>query len=667
VRFDAFVGGSYESQAATADVERTVNWYPEKLQSAGATAQTVLYPTPGVDRLATATTGGVGRAHFYQDGREFAVIGAVLYEVDSSGALTNRGTLALDDRPATITTNGDGGGQLWITSGGNGYCYDLDTNILTQVTAMDGKCSQGGFCDGYFLALDANTSTLYLSALFDGLTWAPGLDFAQRSLAPDRWRAMIVANRMIWLFGTETSEVWYDTGDTFPFAPHPSGLIQYGILAPSSAAIAGTEVLWLASMRSGRVAVIKATGFTPEVISHYPFEHAAQQYSDVTGAIADVYSEAGHTFYVLSFDLDRRTWAWDAETNLWSERASWHPEQRQFTTWRPRYYARAFNQHRILDASGAHLYRMGVDLTGDVDGLEIRRLRRAPAIVKENKLIFYRSFELDLEPGLGSAEAGGVTDEAVDWTGLDNATDDGAGTLTKAADNTDPAGAYSVQVINAGPASISTTIGKAYVDTGEAPSALRFFGLTTAPSSVGSGHDTWDYAWLDFGFMLQYTGEGVGGLQVSEGGNTLLDPAVDTAQNDVLRIDVSSGGVVTYYQNDVLVYTSATAATFPLYVVGDMPGRAASGYISLDDCTIQVTEDPPPEYDPHVMLRVSNDGGKTWITEQMRSAGRQGEWLKRVRWTQLGAATRRVFEVSVSDPIPWRLMGAYLEAAEAKP
>lgn len=65
--------------------------------------------------------------------------------------------------------------------------------------------------------------------------------------------------------------------------------------------------------------------------------------------------------------------------------------------------------------------------------------------------------------------------------------------------------------------------------------------------------------------------------------------------------------------------------------------------------------------DPQVALRYSNDGGKTWGPEIFRSAGALGKYGKRVRWDRMGQARRRVFEVSVSDPIPWRLTNAYLE------
>ena len=73
-----------------------------------------------------------------------------------------------------------------------------------------------------------------------------------------------------------------------------------------------------------------------------------------------------------------------------------------------------------------------------------------------------------------------------------------------------------------------------------------------------------------------------------------------------------------------------------------------------------------PGEDPQVMLRLSNDGGKNWISEQWRSAGKLGEYDHRVRWNRLGMARRRVFEVSVTDPIPWRITGAYLKMRSTK-
>lgn len=401
MRFDGFIGGSYQSQAVTADQERTINWYPELLESPGATAKAVLYPTPGVVTLAVATGRGNGRGHFALNGREFAIIGGTFYEVLSTGELVSRGDVATDDNPATISSNGEGGGQLFVTSGRNGYVYDLSTNALSQVNALNGKASQGDHLDGYFLALDAVTATLYISHLMDGTTWDTGIDFAQRSIAPDRWIGMKVVGRFLWLFGERTTEVWYDTGAAFPFAPHPSGLVQYGIAAPFSAAIIGSDVIWLASTQGGRRCVVRASGFTPQPISTRPLETAIANYAEVNSAIGEVYSEAGHTFYLLSFDPASVTWAYDESTQMWSERGTWIANENKFTAWRPRFYAWAFDQHRMLDAGGGSLFEMSRDYSTDVDGLYIRRMRRAPAIMNENQRVFYSAFELDLEPGLG--------------------------------------------------------------------------------------------------------------------------------------------------------------------------------------------------------------------------------------------------------------------------
>jgi hypothetical protein len=60
------------------------------------------------------------------------------------------------------------------------------------------------------------------------------------------------------------------------------------------------------------------------------------------------------------------------------------------------------------------------------------------------------------------------------------------------------------------------------------------------------------------------------------------------------------------------------------------------------------------------MMRMSNDGGKNWSPEHLGNAGAVGEYWRRVRWNRLGMARQRVFEISVSDPIPWRIVASYL-------
>lgn len=68
--------------------------------------------------------------------------------------------------------------------------------------------------------------------------------------------------------------------------------------------------------------------------------------------------------------------------------------------------------------------------------------------------------------------------------------------------------------------------------------------------------------------------------------------------------------------------------------------------------------------DPTMLLRTSNDLGSTWGPYRPRSTGARGKWQTQVVWNQLGDSFLRQHEFVSSDPVPWRITGAWLEAAE---
>jgi hypothetical protein len=68
---------------------------------------------------------------------------------------------------------------------------------------------------------------------------------------------------------------------------------------------------------------------------------------------------------------------------------------------------------------------------------------------------------------------------------------------------------------------------------------------------------------------------------------------------------------------------------------------------------------------PDVLLRVSDDGGRTWGNELRGSTGAAGAWRTRVVWPRLGLVEHAVLEVSYSDAVPVRLVEAWLNAREA--
>jgi hypothetical protein len=64
--------------------------------------------------------------------------------------------------------------------------------------------------------------------------------------------------------------------------------------------------------------------------------------------------------------------------------------------------------------------------------------------------------------------------------------------------------------------------------------------------------------------------------------------------------------------------------------------------------------------DPLIMLRWSDDGGHTWSNIRTVSAGKMGKFGHRAIWRRLGQGRDRIFEVTVSDPIRWNLIAAWL-------
>lgn len=63
--------------------------------------------------------------------------------------------------------------------------------------------------------------------------------------------------------------------------------------------------------------------------------------------------------------------------------------------------------------------------------------------------------------------------------------------------------------------------------------------------------------------------------------------------------------------------------------------------------------------DPQLVLRTSSDGGETWNNERIASAGKVGQYHKRLSWRRFGRPRLFVPEIIATDPIPWRVLDAY--------
>jgi len=399
MQFPGFCGKSYRSQSPFANIERTVNFYPEIQEVPSSKARIVLAPTPGLALFATAGNGPV-RGSFEQNGRAFCVSGDKFYEVFGNGTVTEIGTVGNDGLPATIDSNGV---QLFITSGGNGYIYTFATSAFTQIVAAGFPgASMGAFLDGYFIALKPDSRQINVSALYDGLTWNAS-ESTVLSQSTDNIRSMIVDHRQLWLFGGQKTHVYENVGNpNFPFEPtlSPGSQVEHGIAAAFSLARLDNTVFFLGSDERGAGIVWRLEGYIPRRISDHGVEFAFQGYSRIDDAIAWTYQDKGHMFYVLYFPTADKTWVYDIAADAWHERTWFGGTPNQEHAHRGRCHFFAFWHHLVGDRENGKIYRMSSDLLDD-DGQLIRRIRQAPHLSNEQKWIYYKMLQLDLQAGIG--------------------------------------------------------------------------------------------------------------------------------------------------------------------------------------------------------------------------------------------------------------------------
>ena len=64
--------------------------------------------------------------------------------------------------------------------------------------------------------------------------------------------------------------------------------------------------------------------------------------------------------------------------------------------------------------------------------------------------------------------------------------------------------------------------------------------------------------------------------------------------------------------------------------------------------------------DPQLMFRASADGGETWGNERKASLGKVGQYGTHVFWRRFGQPRLFVPEISASDPVPYRVIDAFI-------
>ena len=390
------LGSAYVARSINAADNRMVNLFPEVIPEGGKEPG-FLNRAPGLKFLSSVGIGPIrGLWAYGQYG--YCVSGPNLYRINADWTSTLIGPIAGTGQVSMA----DNGIQLFIACNPQGYIYNNKTQILEQITDSDfpGAVTVG-YLDGYFVFNQPKSQILWITSLFEG-TAIDALDFASAEGAPDNLVSLIVDHRELWLFGTNSVEVWYDSGSAdFPLTRIQGAFNEIGCAAAYSVAKLDNALFWLGSDARGQGIVYRANGYTGTRVSTHAIEYAIAQYGNISDAIAYTYQQEGHAFYVLTFPSANATWVYDVSTQAWHERAGW--QNSQFTRHRSNCQM-AFNSEIVVgDFETGTLYTFDLDVYADNGGIQkwMRSWRALPTGKNDLKRSAHHSLQLDAESGIG--------------------------------------------------------------------------------------------------------------------------------------------------------------------------------------------------------------------------------------------------------------------------
>lgn len=390
------LGSTYVARSVNAADARMVNLFPEIIPEGGK-EPAFLNRAPGLKLKLSVGTGPI-RGLWQYGGYMYVVSADKLYKVDSAYAATLLGTVS-GTGPVSMVDNGT---QLFVACNGPSYIYNASTNVFQQITDPDfpGAVTVA-YLDGYFVFNEPNSQKIWVTSLLEGTQVDP-LDFASAEGAPDGVVGIIADHGQLWVYGTNSIEVWYNSGNPdFPFQRISGAYNELGCAAAFSIAKMDNGLFWLGQDARGQGMVYRANGYTGQRISTHAVEWQIQQYGNLSDAIGYTYQQDGHSFYVLIFPQANTTWVYDVATQAWHERAGFSGGQ--FT--RHRSNCQVFFNSEVLvgDYENANVYAFDLDDYSDNNSIQkwLRSWRALPTGANTLKRTAQHSLQLDLETGVG--------------------------------------------------------------------------------------------------------------------------------------------------------------------------------------------------------------------------------------------------------------------------
>jgi hypothetical protein len=232
----------------------------------------------------------------------------------SGGTASFLGTVGGSNARATFAETADG--KVFIAAGER--IYYTDGTTFTAMADADAPItvSHVSFLDGYILATDG-TKYMKWADVTDPTNWT-ATSFASAEGSPDPINAHHVHNRLIYLFGPRSIEVWENDGSN-PFSRVSGGYLQHGLGAVYSVIPTEDALYFLNHKRR----LCKISGSQVEVISS-PYDEEVRKLINVSDCLGSLIEVGGYTFLKFYYPQAQRSLVYCVTTDSWSEWGKWN-------------------------------------------------------------------------------------------------------------------------------------------------------------------------------------------------------------------------------------------------------------------------------------------------------------------------------------------------------
>ncbi len=404
-----FVGGEARDRTVMVNNQATVN-FMQAIKGAGAKAPIVLETAPGLIDLAQAGNGALRTSMMIASAVRgtkdlYGVYGDNLVAQTTALSNLNVGTLNANSGRVPIAR---GRNYIAMVDGTDGYTYDGTT--FAQITDLDFPANPTHivYLDGFFIVNESATDNFYISALEDPTSWN-ALDFEAASVAPDNALAIAASQSLLWIFGDETAQPYYNNGNAdFPYELVLNGVQEVGILAPDSLAESDDGIFYLATTPEGGRFVYQINGTQGRVISNDEQEAFLDTVTDPTTAYGFIYKQQGKSFYVLQLGATGGSDPRTSSTLIFNIKAQgWETRELQDgTAWRAAGHGILDNRNIVGSRLAARQLELSLTTYQDA-GQELIRRRRTQILHSTNQNMDWWQLVVDIQGGVGNAIAPG--------------------------------------------------------------------------------------------------------------------------------------------------------------------------------------------------------------------------------------------------------------------